>query len=802
MRGLESVVHGWGRYVSRGLSVLILVAGASIPAFAQSDAVPQQFMQLFNSLLTQAQGNQWAQQNAANAWAQIDAATAACVQARTGYSVQQWANAAVFPTNRRVFPYVNACRQERTQVVVGPQPRQAPTYTNSPPQPRTDVSPSFDCAQVTKAADRAVCANSTLAALDNRMAAGFAEVKEAIGADRTELASFIKEQRLSLQQKWDCQSDGGCLRQWYERRIAQLSQHRDDIKDRRRKKDLAAKSREDDRRSFARTDRITLIYIEWGLVHEDAFKGDLSGSMGPAFRKAVDTWLSSHKMDNRGYLTPAQVQVLVTDARRNAGNGLAAALENDANRFVLDGGEHDVLMLLNTSSTAPHLVIDLKGEPKFSGGIATGCFVGSVLTDFDSSDEIWSALTKYGVARGEDQFPVCNLAQLDSYDFIIGQRLNFLNLAPQDFELLDHALHAHAWNSKTVTFREADRKAAADKRAILSQANADKIVKGGAEGWGYLIANNRSVGICVVARNYGDVPVSLARHDAGTLLHDLGEQVSFTYAPLDADTAFIETKKDRCRIVMGAQPDLKALLSAFERDRISVRVSSIWHAESEIDSRLTSEVRERMRDAQNDADARRKREAQRILDNKVKEALHQKWLADTAALHRANEAKVTSLVTELKQQLIQLLHAPTDASLALAKLYPDLAESVRTRFLQGWEVTGEDVAIVDFGSGEWRSRTLDVVMVKATIALKNREIGGYDTDCFLLASVDDPEFSMTREPLLIPNCANEGTAFDDYKAGLGFRSKWFATEENLSEDVAAALRQRFERQQVPTTGKN
>lgn len=84
---------------------------------------------------------------------------------------------------------------------------------------------SFPCAKASTPAEKAICADDAVSALDERLAKGFKDAVERLGAN-TEgtLQTVLKsDQKAWLAERNACGADTACLRRQYERRVAVLA---------------------------------------------------------------------------------------------------------------------------------------------------------------------------------------------------------------------------------------------------------------------------------------------------------------------------------------------------------------------------------------------------------------------------------------------------------------------------------------------------------------------------------------------------------------------------------------------------
>lgn len=75
----------------------------------------------------------------------------------------------------------------------------------------------FDCAKAVSATEKAICADSTISALDSKMATAWAKARA-----RSSDSAALTKQRQWIAQRDACGSDGACLKRRYQQRLAEL----------------------------------------------------------------------------------------------------------------------------------------------------------------------------------------------------------------------------------------------------------------------------------------------------------------------------------------------------------------------------------------------------------------------------------------------------------------------------------------------------------------------------------------------------------------------------------------------------
>lgn len=106
---------------------------------------------------------------------------------------------------------------------------------------------------------------------------------------------------------------------------------------------------------------------------------------------------------------------------------------------------------------------------------------------------------------------------------------------------------------------------------------------------------------------------------------------------------------------------------------------------------------------------------------------------------------------------------------------PLLQGSVRAALFRNdlgdrWEKMSENSELADYGVADWKGRSLETVFSRVSIRLKNRLLGDYKDRCYLFGQINDVEFSMSREPIVLP--CDDGAGLTAWQTGHGFKSFW------------------------------
>jgi hypothetical protein len=91
---------------------------------------------------------------------------------------------------------------------------------------------------------------------------------------------------------------------------------------------------------------------------------------------------------------------------------------------------------------------------------------------------------------------------------------------------------------------------------------------------------------------------------------------------------------------------------------------------------------------------------------------------------------------------------------------------------EGWKGDKVEFVINDYGTVNWKERTLEGVVINMMLRLKNDALGEYEDNCFSFTKAVDSEFNMRRE-MIVALCDNI-EAIERWKTGLSFKSLWHA----------------------------
>lgn len=451
-------------------------------------------------------------------------------------------------------------------------------------------------------------------------------------------------------------------------------------------------------------------------------------------------------------------------------------VETNKNAFLLRGDLQDVVLMFNSSPSAPHVVRNLRGDIVFTENRADACLFGRDGDDNELGSVVRSTLSAYDTAKtvvlaGDP----CDADRLNSYDVVATRRGTFLRQNPEAALALIKAIEVDAFKG-LVTVPGAQLKAAATADAVAATEIAADVDKGVKEGFGLLLLAGNSPTICLVTQDQPEAHRQLLVGRSQRLESDLGGAP--TLAPTSADGAFVNAKRGQCGAIYARSTELKDLAGALKRDGLGYRFSSVWigndevkamadrlQAQKENAERQSSERQRRMAEEQHLASLRATDEASKL--SSLQAASREKY-ASTA---NAAQAKIS-------QDVKDFIEVPDDSKSA-ARLFPQFAALYRNELANRWELMSENAELDDYGTSDFKGRKLDTPFSRITIELKNRMLGDYKKVCFIFGDIEDSEFAMRRDAVAI-SC-DDDAALSRWKVQHGFQSLW-----NLGVSVSGA----------------
>jgi hypothetical protein len=434
----------------------------------------------------------------------------------------------------------------------------------------------------------------------------------------------------------------------------------------------------------------------------------------------------------------------------------------EKNRFLLEGDLADVLALYNAGANAPHVALNLRGQFVFADDRANVCLFGA--NPDGVALTVRSALAPYHlkIITGLDQR--CDPQRLDSYDIVATQRGAFLKAAQVDALSLIKQIETGVIRQFALVSAADLAAASAAEHTAIEQISTD-VAAGARNGYGVVLLLTGSPNLCVVAPDKREAHALLILKNADKLTFDM--HVAPVLAAKSADDAFVGAQKAQCGAVYASAADLKALGEGLARTNIPFTYSSLWISPSEVDNKDAEIAQRRQLEAQQAS-----QRAQRAADETRLEAQRAKDLGATQAAQQAAlrakhdgsaKAAVAAIVADVTSWG-EKQRGPVEVD------YPAYAAWLAEMKSDHWEIMATDADVQDYGISDFKGRPLDAAFVHVAIRLRNPILGEYKDACFVFGRIADPEFSMTREPI-VAACDDED-ALKLWQAGHKFQSQW------------------------------
>jgi hypothetical protein len=240
--------------------------------------------------------------------------------------------------------------------------------------------------------------------------------------------------------------------------------------------------------------------------------------------------------------------------------------------------------------------------------------------------------------------------------------------------------------------------------------------------------------------------------------------------PMTTDLAFLGVQRRQCAYVAGESTALRTLMEALRRDELKYSFAPVWFEAQEVtqatfDTRDAREQeirkRETVKRAERDAKAL---EDQRDRDKQLQKSERERILREKNGVRaRGLMSNISTFVKALAEK------REVDKSGSFSTYSAWLNKS----FGEQWETFNVTSDVADFGTVQWKGRSLDAIIIKSVIQQKNRILGKYEDKCFWFGLVDDVEFAMRRESISAA-CDGGGKFITNWKVGNKFQSQWNA----------------------------
>ena len=427
-----------------------------------------------------------------------------------------------------------------------------------------------------------------------------------------------------------------------------------------------------------------------------------------------------------------------------------------------------MVALYNAGAKTPHVVLNLRGDFEFTDDRANVCLFGPnpdrvALT-------VRSVLAPYHLKIVTGLGQACDPRRLDAYDVVAMGRGAFLKSTQIDALSLIKQIEIGAMR-KFALVSAADQAAAlAAERAAVEQISKDVAAGARNGGFGVILLKTDSPNLCGVVTDKVEAHKLLILKNADKLTFDM--RFAPALAVESAGDAFVGAQKAQWGAIYASAADLKTISEGLSRAAIPFFFSSLWIASSDVDAK-DAEVAEKHRLEEQQAAERAQKEADdaRLADRRAKDQAAA-GAAQQATLRTRYDGSAKAAVAAIVADVTGWGH---DQRGPAGVEFPIYAAWLAEMKADHWEIMTTDSDVADYGTSDFKGRPLDTAFARVKIRLKNPILGEYKDPCFVFGRIVDPEFNMTREPV-VAACDEEG-AIKLWQIGHGFQSRRIVGEQ-------------------------
>jgi hypothetical protein len=442
----------------------------------------------------------------------------------------------------------------------------------------------------------------------------------------------------------------------------------------------------------------------------------------------------------------------------------------DKTRIALEGSDEDVVLLYNSSSSAPSIAKDISGKFVFLTGTASVCFAQSAGIDEDQRWFLQRTLRQDGAKEVIGDSSSCDFAKVAmGSDLVMFQR-GELRKQRKDYIIgLTDLLQSDVLREYRVVSAAEYNDSVQGIRA-LSLRIASDVEFNRRTGFGVIIVTDVGSPACAIAGDHVTevgLPELLQRNKKF-----ISRRLRFDWniITMTTDNAFVALTRQQCGYAAGDANTLRTLMLALRRDDKKYEFAPVWFATDDVTAAGINEIKRRdalekakTDQANIDETLRRQQEAQ-------KHVTEDELRGESGPRARALRDQVDGVV---KADAFKPLTDKPRRATETQVLFPTFASWLDRRFDDQWETTDVVSEIADYGKVQWNGRTLDGIIVQTKVTQKNRIKGVYETSCFILGMVKDDEFSMLRDMFGVP-CGSSSATLEDWKSRREFTSLWNA----------------------------
>lgn len=445
---------------------------------------------------------------------------------------------------------------------------------------------------------------------------------------------------------------------------------------------------------------------------------------------------------------------------KKAQNGLAI---NAVNAALLDGHSDDLIVLRNSTASAPHVGKNILGNVTFTQDKASICWAHT-LPNVDTSIRLTMAKLREAGAIDVDHF-ICSAESFLNFDLVAMQRGKFLagsvSFARVIVEAFEEEKLVNLVNTSNAEIEKFNANSGVDSELLANELRA-----GVKDGYGIVQIQNGSNALCLTNTENTKVHRQLiADNDEYLRILLVGRyEIEEHYL----DQAYVLSQRNKCGSIYGAEEDLEILLAALDRENQNYSVVPKWFSTSEFEE--TKTYLDGLANATEQELAKKSQERQaRIALEKAKYEKAEAERFAKQALLRDKHVTVAlghlePMGNSIKQHILQ------GSKSQELSLFDKLKNNITGLKQDLWKFNEVDYSLVDFGTADWQGREVTALVARFFYKSENATQGKHRTDCALVGYLIDEEFGQNRDPIHV-GCDQQSTV-TNWLGSRKFSSLW------------------------------
>jgi peptidoglycan hydrolase-like protein with peptidoglycan-binding domain len=336
-------------------------------------------------------------------------------------------------------------------------------------------------------------------------------------------------------------------------------------------------------------------------------------------------------------------------AKQELKRKLAAYREAPETKPLFDGDNDDIVFLLNESDRPLNAIRNLKGDVVFEDGKADICRVKKLTLDADYKVALLNELEGKGIKDFAKGFAAtaCGDLEKSEADLVVFQRGAFLNSKFEEAEAVLLQLQSQEFSIFYTS------SSAAYKAEIASRGDKAKEVQAGVEagslkGFGMLILDNKSKGVCAVKTDKQEAHTHLIE----TVTNELPIELQKIVDPINfgsLDRTFISLKRKKCRFLFASSENLKSVHAALKRDKIASVFHHQWIDETRAEPNSKTKAI-KTRDASTEIALAQQRNEEEVRKQTAIEQQRKEKGSNAKPLMKADDSKEPTAVVNSQQK--------------------------------------------------------------------------------------------------------------------------------------------------------